>query len=116
VDDIANVAAHLLTAAEAPNQDYLVVGPELLSYDDIAAILSEVLGRTITHIGMSPAEQAAVHVGLGCPKDFAELLVSLDLRIAEGKEAHSDDSVERVTGQKPVRFRDFADTHRQVWM
>ena len=35
-DDIAAVAVQTLTMAEAPNTEYLVLGPELLSYDDVS--------------------------------------------------------------------------------
>lgn len=34
-DDIAAVAARALTAAEPPNTDYLILGPELLSYNEV---------------------------------------------------------------------------------
>jgi uncharacterized protein YbjT (DUF2867 family) len=34
-DDIADVAYHALTDAKAPNCDLRVLGPELLTYDDV---------------------------------------------------------------------------------
>ncbi len=36
VEDIAAVAARALTAEEAPNTDYVILGPELLSYGDVS--------------------------------------------------------------------------------
>ena len=48
-DDIAAVAAHALTAGDAPNRDLVLTGPEALGYDDIAAVLTEVTGRRVTH-------------------------------------------------------------------
>lgn len=35
-DDIAAVAVRALTSPEPPNTDYLVLGPELLSYDEVS--------------------------------------------------------------------------------
>lgn len=35
-DDIACVAKHLLTDKKPHNTDYVVLGPELLSYDDVS--------------------------------------------------------------------------------
>ena len=48
-EDIACVAKHLLTDEKPHNTDYVVLGPELLSYDDVSQYLiplarSEVLG------------------------------------------------------------------------
>jgi uncharacterized protein YbjT (DUF2867 family) len=34
-NDIAAVAVRALTDREAPNTDYMVLGPELLSYDEV---------------------------------------------------------------------------------
>lgn len=34
-DDIAAVAVRALTDAEPPNTEYMVLGPELLSYDEV---------------------------------------------------------------------------------
>ncbi len=36
MEDIAAVAARALTAEEAPNTDYVILGPELLSYGDVS--------------------------------------------------------------------------------
>ena len=55
VDDIA-VAA--LTASAALNADYVLTGPEALSYDDVAAIVSTTLGRPVRHIVLDPAQLA----------------------------------------------------------
>ena len=38
--DIANVAFHALTMKEKPKGDYHVLGPELLTYDDVSIVLS----------------------------------------------------------------------------
>ncbi len=38
VEDIAAVAARVLTAEEAPNTDYVILGPELLSYGDVSGL------------------------------------------------------------------------------
>ena len=37
-DDIAAVAVEVLTREEAPNTEYLVLGPELLSYNDVSCL------------------------------------------------------------------------------
>src|SRR5665647_1286210 len=48
--DIGAMAAKVLTEPGHEGQAYHLTGPEALSDDDIAARLSEVLGRTISHV------------------------------------------------------------------
>lgn len=48
-DDIAAVAVHALTDDRAPGTDLVLTGPQALGYDDIAAIVTEVTGRPVTH-------------------------------------------------------------------
>ena len=47
-DDIAAVAVQTLTMADAPNTEYLVLGPELLSYDDVSTGCHRVLVDMLT--------------------------------------------------------------------
>jgi uncharacterized protein YbjT (DUF2867 family) len=46
--DVAAVAATVLTTAGHEGQTYDVTGPEALSYEDVAAKLSQVKGRKMT--------------------------------------------------------------------
>src|SRR5262245_58611219 len=49
VEDIAAVAATILTTASHQGKIYTLTGPEALSYEDVAERLSRLLGRTITY-------------------------------------------------------------------
>ena len=90
------------------NTDLILTGPESLSYDDVAAILTETSGRTITHKRLDPAEQPAYYEALGAPEATAQFLVGMDWVIASGMEDRVTDTVERITGTPPRSFRDFA--------
>ncbi len=39
-EDVAAVAVRALTDRRAPNTEYLVLGPELLSYDEVCSVLN----------------------------------------------------------------------------
>lgn len=106
--DIADVAVAALLAPDPMNTDLVLTGPEPLSYDDVAAILTEAGGRTITHKRLDPAEQPAYYEALGVPGAAARFLVGLDAIIASGAEDRTTDTVQRVTGAPPRSFRDFA--------
>jgi uncharacterized protein YbjT (DUF2867 family) len=106
--DIAQVAVETLLAPAAVNTDLILTGPESLSYDDVAAILTETSGRAITHKRLDPAGQPAYYEALGVPELTARFLVGMDWVIASGAEDRTTDAVERMTGTPPRSFRDFA--------
>ncbi|MFC4464270.1 NAD(P)H-binding protein [Streptomyces xiangluensis] len=107
-DDIAAVAVHALTTAQAPNTDLVITGPQALSYGDIAVVLTEVTGRSVTHRQLT-YEQMRDRLAAGMPAEFAELLAGMDRAIAEGAEDRTTDTVQRLTGRPPSSFRTFAE-------
>ncbi|KAF7555260.1 hypothetical protein G7Z17_g2263 [Cylindrodendrum hubeiense] len=59
VDDVAAGGFHTLTSKQPPNSDYLVLGPELLTYADIAAIISFAIATQVVHAEWTIAELEA---------------------------------------------------------
>ncbi|KAL2200039.1 hypothetical protein P885DRAFT_66910 [Corynascus similis CBS 632.67] len=114
-DDIAAVAVRTLTDERAHNTDYLILGPELLSYGDIATILSDVLGRIIVHVDLTTAELENRHQESGIPEEYAKMLAAMDTPIRAGSENRTNDVILRITGAAPTKFRDFADSVKDVW-
>lgn len=107
-DDIAAVAVHALTTPQAPNTDLVITGPQALSYPDVAAVLTEVTGRSVT-LRQLTYEQMRDRLAAEMPAEFAELLAGMDLAIAEGAEDRTTDTVERLTGRPPRSFRAFVE-------
>lgn len=107
-EDIAAVAAHALTDDLSPDTDLLITGPEALSYDDVAEILTEVTGRTVAHRRLT-YERMRERLAAEMPDEFAALLAGLDRVVADGAEDRTTDTVERLTGRPPRSFRAFAE-------
>lgn len=107
-EDIAAVAVHTLTDAQAPNTDLVLTGPQALSYDDVASVLSQVTGRTVTHERLS-FEQMRHRLATEMPDGFAAMLAGMDRSIAEGAEDRTTDTVQRLTGRPPGSFRTFVE-------
>ena len=116
VTDIAAVAAVALTEPTLPNGEMVVTGPDALSYDDVAAVLTELLGRPIRHLKLSEEAMAKRFRDLGLPEEYARLLAAMDVAIAQGSENRVTDVVDRITRQPPVPFSRFAADHRSVWL
>ncbi|MGW2601390.1 NAD(P)H-binding protein [Streptomyces klenkii] len=107
-DDIAAVAAHALTDDHSPDTDLVLTGPQALSHDDIAAIVTEVTGRPVVHRPLS-YEQMRDRLAAAIPLEFATMLAGMDRAIADGAEDRVTDTVRRITGRPPHGFRSVAE-------
>ncbi|RYP10955.1 hypothetical protein DL765_007958 [Monosporascus sp. GIB2] len=114
-DDIAEVAFHALTDEKSHNCDHRVLGPENLTYDDIAAKLSKVLGRTIQHVKLSKEERVEGLVQAGVAEYYANFLARLEILAADDFEKATGDAVQRITGHPPKSFDEFAEENKAVW-
>ncbi|MGV9454523.1 NAD(P)H-binding protein [Streptomyces sp. NPDC003635] len=107
-DDIAAVAARALTGDRSPDTDLVLTGPEALGYDDIAAVVTDLTGRTVVHQRLGYEEmrdRLAAHM----PLEFAAVLAGMDRAIADGAEDRTTDTVQRLTGRPPNGFRTVAE-------
>ncbi|EED79970.1 predicted protein [Postia placenta Mad-698-R] len=109
------VAFHTLTDEKPHNADYMVLGPELLTHDEIAAKLSSCLGREITHVNLTVEHRAQRLVSVGVPEYFAKRLASVEVAVANVSENRMNGVVERVTGRPPQTFDEFAQKCKSAW-
>lgn len=107
--DIASVAGHALTAETPHNTEHILTGPEALSYDDVAGIITRHGGGPVRHRAVTADELARHFAGHGMPQAFAAMLAGLDADIGTGSEDRLTDTVERVTGRPPRSFQAFAE-------
>ncbi|MFD7053423.1 NmrA family NAD(P)-binding protein [Streptomyces mirabilis] len=107
-EDIAAVAVRALTDEQAPDADLILTGPQALSYDDVAAIITEVGGRPVVHRHLT-FDQLRDRWAAEIPLEFATMLAGMDRAIADGAEDRTSDTVQRLTGRPPGTFRAFAE-------
>ncbi|MFI9330203.1 NmrA family NAD(P)-binding protein [Kitasatospora sp. NPDC052868] len=106
--DIAAVAVRALGDEQALNTDLILTGPQALSYDDVATIITEVTGRTVVHRQLT-FDQLRDRWAAEIPVEFATMLADLDRAIADGTEDRTTDTVERLTGRPPGTLRSFVE-------
>lgn len=107
VADIAAVAVETLLAP--PNASLVLTGPEAMSYDDVARILSLATGRPIAHRAVSVNQARAWMVASGIPDSYARFLAELEHAIAGGIEDRTTAAVARTTGRQPRSLREIVD-------
>jgi uncharacterized protein YbjT (DUF2867 family) len=111
-EDVAAVAAYALLRDQPPNTDYVITGPQALSYAEVCALASELTGRPIRHRSVSTAGRAAEIAATGVPAPFAAVLAAMDDDISRGSENRVTDTVARLTGRPPRSVADFLAEHR----
>jgi uncharacterized protein YbjT (DUF2867 family) len=116
VRDIGAVAAVILTQPGHANKAYDLTGAEALDYWQAAGILSETLGRKITYRNPSPIAFLFSHLRRGTPFMFALVMTGLYLSTRNGMAEPVTGEVERLTGQKPISFRQYAQDYSASWI
>lgn len=106
--DVAAVARVALTGPGHENTAYELTGPELLSFADMAAVLSTLASRPIRHVEISDGEQGAVFSRMGLPQHTVDGLVETFSLIRSGRFAYLTEDVGKVTGVQPRSFETWA--------
>ena len=114
--DIADVAAEALTTPGYEGKALGLTGPEALTGEDIAALLSRVTGRTVSCAPL-PAENAkAGMVAGGMQDEVARAMVELASIAPKGYLAGIETTVSDVMGRPARRFADFVAENRDAFV
>lgn len=106
-DDIADAAAAVLSRPEDhAGVTYDLTGPESLTLDEAAAVLSEQLGRTVTYRRESLEEAYASRASHGVAPWQLDAWVSTYTAIASGELDGVSDAVPRLTGHPATALAD----------
>lgn len=114
--DIADVAAEALTGAGHEGKTYGLTGPEALVGTDIAAILSDVTGRSVSCTPLSAEESKTTMIADGMQDEVAAAMVELASIAPKGYLAGIETTVNDVLGRPARRFREFVTEHREAFV
>ena len=113
--DMAAVAVEALTGDGHEGKTYPITGPEAISHNQIAEILSEVLGRKISHVNMSEEDARKGLEEAGLPDWMISGAIEGDRLTREGRLSAVLPTVEEVTGKKPRSFEQFARDYAEAF-
>jgi NAD(P)H dehydrogenase (quinone) len=100
-DDIAEVAATVLTQpSEHVGETYELTGPEALTFEDIAVLLTQVTGRWVTYEPETIEEAYASRRVSADSQWQLDAWVTTYTAIAAGELAHISTSVADLTGHE----------------
>jgi NAD(P)H dehydrogenase (quinone) len=111
-DDQARAIAALLKAPEAHIGTTInLSGPVEMDHEQMAAELSEALGRPIIFQDLPVAEYTASLTAMGVPTYIIQHLGGAMLDYQHGHMAGADDNIERLTGRRPMTVGEYARLH-----
>ena len=113
--DMAAVAVEALTGDGHEGKIYPITGPEAISHNQIAEILSEVLGRKISHVNLSEEDARKGFEEAGLPDWMVNSGIEGDRLTREGRLSAVLPTVEEVTGKKPRSFEQFARDYAEAF-
>ncbi|WP_425100572.1 NAD(P)H-binding protein [Tropicibacter sp. S64] len=107
IDDIADVAVAALTEDGHRGMLYEVTGPRLMTFAEMAGVLSQATGRQIRHIPIS-FEDFHANVAAAGGDFVADVFTAIARETLDGRNAHTTDGVMQALGRPPRDFADFA--------
>jgi NAD(P)H dehydrogenase (quinone) len=96
--DYAEAAVAVLTGAGHENKVYELAGDVAWSYFDLAAALTEVVGKPIAYQDLTPAEHRAALTDAGLPPHVVDMLVEIDQSLAQGALIDDSGDLSRLIG------------------
>jgi uncharacterized protein YbjT (DUF2867 family) len=108
VRDIAAVVVAALTNSKHEGETYTPTGSEAVTFDEVAAILSERSGAQIRHVRVPPEAVRNALQAAGLPDWFAADMAKLHTMLASGYEDVVTDDVYTAAGIAPRTLAQFA--------
>ena len=113
--DVGVFAAAVLSSAGHEGQTYLLTGAAAITYAQVAAELSEVMGNRVEFVDIpdDAAQQAMIRDGM--PGFVAEQIIKTFAQLRQGVGAQVTPAVETLTGSAPRDFASFARAHARLF-
>ena len=115
VRDIVDVAVKVLTEDGHEGKTYDLTGPESISFHDVAARLSEALGKQVDYVNVPLEAAREGMIGMGVPEWVADAFGEYFTVFSEGYGDFATDDVQLVTGNPARSFEAFARDFAQVF-
>ncbi len=116
-DDVARAGAVVLADRREDGRNYVITGPQLLSFGEICEILSRVTDRPIPYMDVPDEELERLLVQeAGMTAEEAEIGVICHFRAwRNGNAMACTDTYRELTGRQPTTAEQWIEAHREVF-
>ncbi|MEU4605380.1 NAD(P)H-binding protein [Kribbella sp. NPDC023972] len=112
VEDLAEVAATVLTSTGHDGRIYDLSGPESITFADAVETIAKVSGRPMEYVAVTPAAYRDELLAAGWPEEAVHELNALFEIMREGHVTMPTDDIERLLGRPATSFASYAE---RVW-
>jgi uncharacterized protein YbjT (DUF2867 family) len=114
---VRDTAAAALAAFQEPltGQEFDLTGPEALNHSETAKIISEVSGRPVVYHSLTEEQMVEGARAAGMREPAIGYLTVLYGVVRAGYAEGVTRDFERVTGRRPISFREFAQANAAAW-
>lgn len=113
--DIVDAAVAVLTGSGHEGKSYILTGPAAISFHDVAATFSKVLGKDVKYVSVPGEAALDSMLGIGMPEWIAKGYVELFEGFSENFANRATDNVAILTGHPARSFEQFARDYAQVF-
>jgi uncharacterized protein YbjT (DUF2867 family) len=87
---------------------YTLTGPAAISFNDVAEVLGEILGKEVGYINIPLEKAKEVMLNMGLSEWRADVLIEYAKAHSEGYSDWTTDDFERLTGHPATSYSKFA--------
>ena len=106
-EDLAEATANILVSEGHENQTYNLTGSEVISFAEVAAILSELSEKAVSYINPESEVFEGTLKQFGLPEPIIQMSVMFAAGIKNNDFNKTYDSLERFLGRKPTNIRTY---------
>ncbi len=116
VRDIAAVGAKALLEPGHERKAYMLTGSEALTYGEVTALMTEILGVPIRYRRVNPLTFARLQMRRGNPLGYALVTMALYTTARLGLAGALSNETQAILGRAPITLRQFIQDYRSVWL
>ncbi|MEO8254642.1 MAG: SDR family oxidoreductase [Flavobacterium sp.] len=110
ITEMAEANAVVLTTPGHENKEYIIAGETAFSFGEIATLLSDITGKTITYQQPELSSYIAQLIQTGASDDDAAYIARFAGAIARGEFETNKSDVKQLLGRSPISLKDFLQT------
>lgn len=107
IREMAEANAVVLTTSGHENKEYVIAAESAFSFAEIADLLSDITGKTITYHQPEVSSYIAQLIQTGASEDDAAYIARFCRAIANGEFDTNKSDVKQLLGRSPVSLKDF---------
>jgi uncharacterized protein YbjT (DUF2867 family) len=115
VRDIVDAAFAVLTSGGHEGKNYILTGPEAISFQDVASTFTKVLGKDVTYVDVPGEAALESMVSMGFPEWIARGYGERMEGFSEGFANSVTDNVAKLTGHPARSFEQYVNDFAQVY-